>query len=122
MAQPQRVSQNASSRSPSAKKAPVSTVTVPEPFNLLLESRIERRRQFDEGIKQRLKQAEEQQRLADEQRKREEEEEIKKYRDSLCFKANPVQQYPGITISASPRSPTIPVSPQHHQRDRKSVV
>ena len=61
-------------------------VTVPKPFNLGINHRIEQRQKFDEAIRDRNELAEEKEREVRERREKEEKEELKKYRKSLVFK------------------------------------
>lgn len=61
-------------------------VTVPKPFKLGLNSRIEQRHKFDEDIRDRNELAEQKEREERERREKEDKEELKKYRKSLVFK------------------------------------
>ena len=61
-------------------------MTVPKPFNLSIEKRIQERQAFQEVQDQRQKEAEERERLNQEEREREEKKSLKEYRKSLEFK------------------------------------
>lgn len=62
--------------------------TVPKPFNLGIDRRIEDRKKFDNGRKKRERAAEERERVIEDQRKKEEERELKEYRKTLVFKVH----------------------------------
>ncbi len=61
-------------------------VTVPKPFNLTVQGRIEERQQFDKQRRQRQDEFEEHEKAQRAKVEQEEAEELKKYRRSLDFK------------------------------------
>ncbi|CAF0852238.1 unnamed protein product [Brachionus calyciflorus] len=56
--------------------------------------------------------------IRDEEQQRQEQEEIKKIREQMEFKANPIRHYRQLTIHPSNIPPTIPQSPQLHTEQR----
>ncbi|XP_064397160.1 uncharacterized protein LOC135344029 [Halichondria panicea] len=87
-------------------------VTVPKPFSFTLYSRLQQRRDFDDDLRKRQHAAEERDRISRERQEREEELELKKYRKSLNFKANPIRSYSGIYPNPSEKELTIPQGPR----------
>ena len=63
-------------------------MTVPKPFNLGINRRIEERHQYQGEVDRRRKEMEAREARAKERREEEEKEELKEYRKSLVFKVS----------------------------------
>ena len=75
------------------------------------EIRSEQRAHYDQEVKNREMEREQEEELRKRQRQAEEAEELKALRRSLVHEAQPIRQYPPITVKPSNRPATVPKSP-----------
>lgn len=75
------------------------------------EIRSEQRAQYDRDLKNREAEREQEEELRKRQREAEETERLKNLRRSLVHEAQPIKQYPPVTIKPSTRPSTVPLPP-----------
>ncbi|KAI8617548.1 hypothetical protein BC830DRAFT_92125 [Chytriomyces sp. MP71] len=85
--------------------------TIPDPILLHTDVRVEERARFEEARRERERVEEEARERARLEREELEREEVRRLRAAQVFLAQPVKQFPGLTVHASQRRLTEPESP-----------
>lgn len=96
---------------PFQPKKSIKPLTSIEPVKLHSSERALKRRQFDEQIRAKGREMAERERRLAEERQRREAAELKVLRQQLVPKARPVMHYAPVTVKASERKLTVPISP-----------